>query len=246
MVGNRTYWDDQASEFAKWADRAWQGDPSWGIWHIPEADVGLLTDVSGKAVLEDGCGTAYVSAWIAGLGGTPVGLDNSIVQLDTARRMQERHNRRFPLIHGIAELLPFRDGAFDMVISEYGAAIWSDPYRWIPEAARVLRPGGELTFLGNSALLMLCVPESEDRAQPALLRDHFGMYRFDWPDFDDDAIEFHIGHGDRIRLLRDSGFEVVDLIELQAPLDATTNYDFVDAAWAHRWPSEEIWRARKK
>jgi SAM-dependent methyltransferase len=198
-------------------------------------------------VLEDGCGTAYVSAYVARAGGRPVGLDNSPAQLATAKRMQEAHDLRFPLVHGIAEQLPFQDESFDVLISEYGAAIWSDPYRWIPEAARVLKPGGELSFLGNSTLLMLCVPDTEEApAGPELLRDHFAMHRFDWPEIDDDGVEFHLGHGDRIRLLRDAGFEILDLIELQAPEGATTSYDFVTPEWAHRWPAEEIWRARKR
>lgn len=197
-------------------------------------------------MLEDGCGTAYVSATIARLGGEPFGLDNSSAQLATARSMQAKHDLRFPLIQGIAEQLPFRDESFDVVISEYGAAIWCDPYRWIPEAARVLRPGGELIFLGNSALLMLCVPDAEEAAGTELVRSHFGMHRFDWPQYDDDAVEFHIGHGDRIRLLRDSGFEILDLIELRPPQGAGTSYDFVTYEWARRWPSEEVWRAKKK
>ena len=37
---------------------------------------------------------------------------------------------------------------FDLVISEYGASLWADPYAWVPECARVLRPGGRLVFLG--------------------------------------------------------------------------------------------------
>lgn len=246
MVANREYWNDQAPDYATWADRAWTSDPTWGMWHIPEAEIGLLTDIDGKAVLEDGCGTAYVSAYVAGAGGRPVGLDNSPAQLATAQRSQEAHELRFPLVHGIAEQLPFRDESFDLVISEYGAAIWSDPYLWIPEAARVLKPGGELAFLGNSVLLQLCVPDHEgDAAGPTLLRDQFGMHRFDWPQIDDESVEFHLSHGDRIRLLRDVGFEILDLIELQAPKGVTTNYDYVTPEWAHRWPSEEIWRARK-
>jgi hypothetical protein len=51
------------------------------------------------------------------------------------------------------------DAAFDLVISEYGASIWCDPYRWVPQAARLLHPGGRLVFLRNSTLLMLCVPD---------------------------------------------------------------------------------------
>jgi hypothetical protein len=40
----------------------------------------------------------------------------------------------------------------------------------------------------------------------------------------------------------------VDLVELFAPDDAQDHprYDYVSAEWAHRWPAEEIWKARKR
>ena len=49
-------------------------------------------------------------------------------------------------------------------------------------------------------------------------------------------------------LLRASGFELLDLLELQAPSGAQDHpfYDHVPAAWARQWPSEEIWVARKR
>jgi SAM-dependent methyltransferase len=137
------------------------------------------------------------------------------------------------------------DGAFDLAISEYGAAIWCDPFRWIPEAARVLRPGGRLIFLGNAVLLMLCAPDRDDvPATDRLLKAQRSMGRFEWPD--QASVEFHISHGDMIRLLRGSGFDVEDLIELYPPDGATTSYGFVDAEWAARWPSEEVWNARRR
>ena len=49
-----------------------------------------------------------------------------------------------------------------------------------------------------------------------------------------------------IRLLRDNGFEVEDLVELRPPEGATTRYDWVTAEWARQWPSEEAWKARKR
>jgi SAM-dependent methyltransferase len=151
----------------------------------------------------------------------------------------------FPLLRAAGEQVPLRDQAFDLVISEYGAAIWADPYRWIPEAARLLRPGGRLVFLGNSSLLMLCTADDEEgRAGDRLLRDHFGMYRFEWSD--DPAIDFHLGHGDWIRLLRSNGFEIEDLIELRPSADSVTTYPSVDIDWARRWPSEEAWVARRR
>ena len=67
------------------------------------------------------------------------------------------------------------------------------------------------------------------------------------PTFEDiDSVNFALGYGDWIRLLRTNGFEVEDLVELQAPEGAITSYPFVTADWAHRWPSEEVWKARKR
>lgn len=244
---NRDYWNRQASWYATRADEAWvQKEPSWGIWGVPEREVGLLRSVrSGMDVLEDGCGTAYVSAWMARRGARVVGLDNSPAQLATARRLQLRHGARVALVHGAGERLPFADRSFDFVISEYGAAIWADPRRWIPEAARVLRPGGELVFLANSLVLMLCMPD-RDADLPVkreLVRDQRGLHRIDWPD--DVSVEFHLSHGDWIRLFRDHGLAVEELLELYPGDGATTRYQYVTLEWARRWPCEEVWRIRK-
>jgi SAM-dependent methyltransferase len=246
---NRAAWDSWAAEYAEAGDKAWaRAQPTWGIWGVPEADVHLLPeDLEGKDVIELGCGTAYVSAWLARRGARVTGIDNSPAQLETARRLQEQHGLDFPLLLGYAEQVPLPDASFDLAISEYGAAIWADPYRWIPEAARLLRPGGDLIFLGNSVLVMLAMPdlEADGPAVEQLLRPQFGMHRFEWPD--EDSVEFHISHGDMIRLLRESGFEVLDLVEIQPPADATTRWtNIATIEWARRWPSEEVWKARKR
>jgi SAM-dependent methyltransferase len=216
----------------------------WGIWGIPEARLRVLPPVEGLDVVELGCGTAYVSAWLARQGARPVGVDPTPAQLDTARELQRETGLEFPLVQAGGEDVPLPAGSFDLAVSEYGASIWADPYRWVPEAARLLRPGGRLVFLRNSTLLMLCSPD-DGMAQRELVRPLFGMHRFEWPE---GGVEFHLPHGEWIRLLRVSGFEVEDLIELQAPPDAETHayYDFVGADWARRWPAEEIWKARKR
>jgi SAM-dependent methyltransferase len=172
-----------------------------------------------------------------------VGLDNSSQQLATAQMLQREHALPFPLVHADAEHAPFRDASFDVAISEYGAAIWCDPYRWIPEAARLLRPGGELIFLRNGVLFSLCAPDSDDPAGDRLVRGYFDLHRLEWSD--DHSVNFSLGIGRLIRLFRAQGFEIVDCVELQAPADRTTRFPFVTTAWAHQWPSEEIWRVRK-
>ena len=245
---NRESWGEQASSYVEVADRNWSGGPRWGIWGIPESEVGLLpTDLEGKVTVELGCGTGYVSAWLARRGALPVALDLTSEQLSTAYRMQQKHDVQFTLVRGIGEQTPLPDGCADLVISEYGSAIWSDPYSWIPEAARLLKPGGELVFLGGSTLLMLMVPEVDGvAAERTLLRPQRGMHRFAWPeDPDDDSIEFCLSHGDWIRLFRENGLEVEELMELYPSEDASTRYPFVTLEWSQQWPCEEAWRVRK-
>lgn len=246
VARNRTAWDRWAPQWVEEGERNWATpEPSWGIWGIPESELRMLEDVTGLDVIELGCGTAYVSSWLARRGARPVGIDNSPGQLETARRLQAEQGLDFPLLLGNAETVPYPDASFDMAISEYGACVWADPYRWIPEAARLLRPGGRLTFLGNAFLLMLCVPDEDDTPPTnRLLRDQFGARRFEWPG--DESVEFHLAHGEMIRLLRGSGFEIEELVEVQAPADAPTRFKWMDPAWARRWPSEEVWKARKR
>ncbi len=247
MLRNRTAWDQWAVGYAAAGLRNWAAaQPQWGIWGIAESLAGILpASLDGRDTIELGCGTGYVSAWLARRGARPVGLDNSAAQLATARKLQRQFGLCYPLVHASAEQTPFGSQSFDLAISEYGACIWCDPYAWIPEAVRLLRPGGELIFLVNSVLQILTMGD-EDGVPSAerLLRPQFGMHRFEWPD--DESVEFHLSHGDMIRLLRRCGLEVEDLIELRPPPGATTRHPLVALDWARQWPCEEVWKARKR
>ena len=227
------------------AEGAWAEDEiSWGIWQVPERELNALPDLTGKDVVELGCGTAYFGAWLKKAGAARVvGVDPTPAQLATARRCNEKFGLGLEFVEAFGEDVPLPDASFDIVFSEYGASIWADPYKWIPEAARLLRLGGELVFLCNSTLVILCSPDEDVPAETTLQRPQFGMHEFHWPD---SGIEYHLAHGDWIRLLRVNGFEILDLIEIQAPADATTHehYGYVSAEWGRQWPAEEIWRAR--
>lgn len=238
---NTEYTDGAAAD-------AWAKDEiTWGMLGVPEREVGALGDIAGLDVVELGCGTAYFSAWLAKAGARPVGVDPTPAQLATARRMQEQTGIEFPLVEAPGERVPLPDASFDVALSEYGASLWADPGRWVPEAARLLRPGGRLVFLTNSPLAVLCSPErEEDPIQERLLRPQFGMYRVEWPD--DVGVEYHLAHGDVIRLLRANGFDVEELWELQAPegWEPHSYYGWLTSEWARQWPAEEIWAARKR
>jgi SAM-dependent methyltransferase len=243
---NRAHWNAEAPQWVPSGRAAWETrSPNWGMWQVPEEQVHILPDVRGLDVLDLGCGTGYWCAWLARLGANPVGLDVSEAQLETARALQREHGLDFPLVHASAEAPPFEDRSFDLVFSEYGAAIWCDPYVWIPEAFRLLRPGGRLIFLCNSVLAMLTAPPSDDPCGETLLRPLFGMHRLDWPDTE--GSDFHLPHGQMLRLLRETGLELLALHELRAPEgDDDEVRFFVRRGWARRWPCEEVWVARRR
>jgi hypothetical protein len=138
-------------------------------------------------------------------------------------------------------------------ISEYGAAIWCDTFVWIPEAHRLLRAGGTLVFLGTSTLASVCSPlDGSLPITDRLERDSFTLHRLDWRDAADEpgGIEFNLPVSGWFRLFRETGFEVVEFLEVQAPEPAPESAGevrfFVTADWAHRHPSEQAWVLRKR
>ncbi|MEM7219637.1 MAG: class I SAM-dependent methyltransferase [Pseudomonadota bacterium] len=249
VLENRRYWDGMADDWVAAGERSWAAaEPSWGIWGLPEAELTLLpADMRGWRAVELGCGTGYVSAWMCRRGARVIGLDNSARQLATAIGLRARHAQSPHFIQANAEQLPLPSGAFDFAFSEYGAAIWCDPYRWLPEAHRVLRPGGLLTFFGNHPLAMLCMPPSGDAAQRMLHRRYEDLYRQDWTqvEIEPGGIEFNLPHGKWLALFRELGFEVLDYLELTAPPDGGTEKFGIPYEWARRWPAEHAWKLRK-
>jgi len=103
------------------------------VWKNPESEVGILPRLEGLDVIELGCGTAYFGAWLKKHGAARVvGVDITPAQLDTARRMNAEFGLGLELIEANAESVPLPDASFDLALSEYGASIWCDQYRWIP------------------------------------------------------------------------------------------------------------------
>jgi SAM-dependent methyltransferase len=235
---NAEYTDDRAHD-------AWtQEEIEWGVCRVPESEVNVLPDVEGTDVVELGCGTAYFGAWLARRGARVVGVDVTPAQLETARRMETEFELGLRFVEANAEETGLPSASFDLVLSEYGASIWCDPTKWIPEAARLLRPGGHLVFLRNSTLAVICLTD-DDGPSETLQRPQRGLFRLEWTE-PYAEIEFHMGHGDWVRLLRANGFEIEELAELYAREDAVDHsYYASNAEWAKKWPSEEIWRARR-
>ncbi len=252
---NRAQWNEWAAEYVEPARRHWAtSEVTWGIWEVPETEARAfgpegIAQWRDRDAIELGCGAGYVSSWLARAGARVTGIDISPAQLATARELQLEHGLdSITFLEASGEAVPLPDASFDLAISEYGVCLWCDPYRWVPEAARLLRPGGELIFLTNGLLSVLCIDPPGLRTTRELHRPLFGLHAMEWPDDEaDDSMEFHLPHGEWIRLLRENRFDIERLVELRPGPDATTRYtQIASLEWARQWPSEEAWFVRKR
>lgn len=241
---NRASWNDYSDEYQSRHGRqlADSGGLAWGVAQIAEAELHVLGDVRGLDILEYGCGAAQWSIALAQHGARPVGLDLSERQLEHARRLMAEAGVDFSLIHASAETVPLPDASFDIVFCDHGAMSFADPYRTVPEVARLLRPGGLLAFNHHSPIETICWPPEAEKVGERLALDYFGMHRFD----DGEEVSYQLPYGTWIRLFRANGFTIEDLIEPRPAADATSSYrDAEQLAWARRWPAESIWRVRR-
>jgi len=244
-AANRRSWDAYSDEYqAKHGPQlADSGGHAWGTWQIPERELQILGDVAGKDVLEYGCGAAQWSIALARAGARPVGLDLSERQLDHARRLMAEAGVAFPLVHASAESVPLPDASFDIVFCDHGAMTFADPYRTVPEVARLLRPGGLFAFNAGSPIKTICWPVNAEQPSDRLVMDYFGLHRIE----EDDGVVFQLPYGEWIRLFRSSGLELEDLVELRPPEGSSTTYDeYASFEWARDFPAEHIWRLRKR
>jgi len=238
---NRKFWDHDADEYqAAHGDLLARQPLAWGGYRRPESELQVLGDVRGKDMLELGCGAAQWSVALDALGARPVGLDVSRAQLRHARAGATS----LPLLAADAEQLPFTDAAFDVVFCDHGAMSFCDPERTVPEVSRVLRAGGLLAFCTATPLLYLTWNIEKDKQSRRLHRSYDDLGR---QDFGEGTIDWVLGPGEWVRLLRAHGFEIEDLQELRPTEGMKTTYgEFAPPSYARRWPVEWIWTTRRR
>ncbi|MGI5401440.1 class I SAM-dependent methyltransferase [Streptomyces sp. CA-135486] len=217
---------------------------AWGLWRRPESELRVLDPVAGREVLELGCGAAHWAQSLARRGARVVALDISLAQL----RHADRHSRsdaghQPALVQADAHALPFAAASFDLAFSDYGGMSWADPYRTVPELARVLRPGGQLAFCTNSPFFAMCWDHKTRTLTAELRQAYFGLHT---RQVAPDAVDFVLGYGEWVRLFGSHGLFVERLIEEPPAADARTTFGDRPAEWTSRWPIDAVWSIRKR
>ncbi|GAA3681708.1 class I SAM-dependent methyltransferase [Nocardioides ginsengisoli] len=111
------------------------------------AMLGLAGDVSGRRVLDAGCGSGPLMAALRDRGAAVTGVDASAAMVELARaRLGPDADLR---VADLADPLPFADADFDDVVASlvlHYLQDWAGP---LAELRRVLRPGGRLMVSVN-------------------------------------------------------------------------------------------------
>lgn len=243
---NRAFWNAHSDAYQRdhgeQFERKQADGLSWGVWSVPDAELDVLGEVTGRDVLELGCGAGHGLVALARQGARPVGLDLSERQLEHARKVVERAGVSVPLVQGSAAAVPLRPGRFDMIVSDHGALTYAPPEETLPECARLLRGRGLLALLTPSPLLTLCWSGQTSGPTVSLQRPYFDLAEFG----SGPVAVHHRTFGDWVRLFRASNLVVEDLIEVRPPADADTSFrGFAPVSWARRFPAEVIWKVRK-
>jgi 2-polyprenyl-3-methyl-5-hydroxy-6-metoxy-1,4-benzoquinol methylase len=140
---------------------------------------GFLRDISGRDVLDAGCGTGDVSSMCSAQSANVAAIDMYEPML---RKARDRYDNEFSLIRGSVESLPFKQSSFDVVLSMDVIEHLLDPNAFLIETRRVLRPGGHLVVAtdntANFWVLVKWLKRSRgrrDRSEnpPRSYRQHF-------------------------------------------------------------------------
>ncbi|WP_375480029.1 class I SAM-dependent methyltransferase [uncultured Jatrophihabitans sp.] len=224
---NRGWWDSDADAYhAEHGDFLGETDFVWSPERLREADARLLGDVRGLRVLEVGCGSAMCSRWLVGAGARPVAFDLSAGMLRHARDAAARTGVAVPLAQADAQRLPFRDAAFDLAFTAFGAvAFVADSAAVMREVARVLRPGGRWVFSTTHPTRW----SFPDDPGPAGLRATMPYWdTTPYVEHDEDGTPTYVEHhrtlGQRVREIAAAGFRLVDVVEPEWPAGHTAEW----------------------
>jgi 2-polyprenyl-3-methyl-5-hydroxy-6-metoxy-1,4-benzoquinol methylase len=138
------YWNENASKWSEYVRKGW--DLYREYFNNP-AFFDFIGDLSGKTVLDAGCGEGYNTRILAKQGVNITGIDISEEQIKCARKLEKKDPYGIQYIKcSFSDLSIFNQSSFDVVVSFMALMDGPNYELAISEIFRVLRPGGNLIF----------------------------------------------------------------------------------------------------
>ncbi len=222
---NRYWWDVDAADYHErhpsylGTDSA-HGEFYWCPEMLHEKDVRLLgtpAALSGKKILEIGCGSAPCARWLAN--DVP---DAFVTAFDISSQMLKYagHDHNVHLVQADAMSLPYADSSFDVVFSVFGAIPFvEDSAALMKEIARVLKPGGRLIFSITHPMRWIFLDDPGPAGLTAIT-SYFDQRGYVEEDEETGALSYAEQHrtmGARINELIDASLHLDHLIEPEWP-----------------------------
>lgn len=220
VAANSAWWDADADDYhVEHGDFLGVADFVWCPEAVREEDARLLGDVTGREILEVGCGSAPCARWLATQGAVVTALDLSAGMLRYAAAANEATGIDVPLVRANAERLPFASETFDIACSAFGAIPFvADLPGTFREIARVLRPGGSWVFAVTHPMRWI-FPDDPGPNGLRVTGSYFDRRPYVEVDENGNAtyVEHHRTLGDFVRALTGAGLTITDLIEPEWP-----------------------------
>ncbi|MBP2477925.1 SAM-dependent methyltransferase [Crossiella equi] len=248
-AASRVWWDADADDYrAEHEEFLGAAEFVWCPEGYLERDLGLLGEVTGRRVLEIGCGMAACARWLAAQGAHAVGLDVSAGMLAHAAEAARASGVHVPLVQASGDQLPFADGAFDTVCSAFGAVPFvADLGLLLREVRRVLKPGGPWVFAVTHPMRWI-FPDDPGEAGLTAIQSYFD--RTPYLEVDAEGrptyVEHHRTLGDYVRELGRAGFDLEELLEPEWPEGHTREWGQWSPLRGQLFPGTAIFRCRAR
>lgn len=238
-AANRRFWDGDAADYharhAHYLDGFY-----WCPEMLAEAEARLLGDVTGQRVLEIGCGSAPCSTWLS----SAYPGARLVTGMDLSRGMLAAADPGVPLIQADALALPYRDGAFDQVFSAFGAIPFIEGLPALfREVARVLAPGGTLTYSCNHPMRWVFPDDPGEEGLVAAI-PYFERSYVEESGGRVTYAEFQHTIGDHVAALAGAGLRIERVLEPEWPEDLEETWGQWSPLRGRIFPGTIIFQAR--
>lgn len=224
VAANSAWWDADADDYhVEHGEFLGVADFVWCPEYVREEDARLLGDVTGRNVVEIGCGSAPCARWLTTQGALVTALDLSAGMLRYAAAANEATGIDVPLVRANAERLPFASETFDVACSAFGAIPFvADLPGTFSEIARILKPGGSWVFAVTHPMRWI-FPDDPGPNGLRVTGSYFDRTPYVEVDGDGRAtyVEHHRTLGDFVRALTAAGLTITDLVEPEWPEEHT-------------------------